>query len=122
MKGKNRSIGVVCILLALLVVFTASAYAGDDPYATIANQVRADSMVYPQPTNVEIFRSPVFGIGPGHYRSYAWALLWRPGYGDIVQITVPETGASYFYSNRYLNRDLAWALARSAELDQYENP
>ena len=134
----RRLIGIITILMAFLIVFTSSAYAdgyvspsyqrildraaAGDPYAAMAEQVREASAIYPQPTYLGIFSNPAFGTGPRHYNTVANELMWREGYCDINEVWVPETGARYLYSDRYMTRDLAWAQARSAELDHYENP
>jgi hypothetical protein len=85
--------------------------ADKDPCAVVADTVREESQIYPRPTNVQIFKSQVYGIPYNAIKSTIAGVLQNPEYADIRKLVHPATGAVYLYSAQHLNeRDALSAL------------
>jgi hypothetical protein len=101
---------------------TLLARAGaKDPCATIAETVREESRIYPRPTKVELFYTPLFQIDADQMETIVERTLQRPEYKDIQKM-VASTGAVYLYSDLYLNAAFAEAWIQWEEVERYNNP
>ncbi len=92
-----------------------------DPCLTIAETVREESRVYPRPTKVQLFYTPVFQIDPGQMEQVVERTLQQPECADIHKIVAP-TGAIYLYSNRYMEPALAERWVQWEEVERLNNP
>ncbi len=93
----------------------------NDPCATIAAMVRNESRVYPQPTNIELFKEPIFNIDPDELETHIARTLERQEFQDIKLIHA-STDARYLYSNLYMDEDYARSLVEWEEVEREENP
>jgi hypothetical protein len=92
-----------------------------DLCVTIAETVREESRIYPRPTKVRLFYSPVFQIDPGQMEMVVERTLQRQELADIKKI-VAATGAVYLFSDKYMDPGLAEAQVQWEEVDKYRNP
>lgn len=91
-----------------------------DPCTAVAETVREESRIFPRPTKVELFYSPVFQIDPGQMETVVENTLRRPEFADIKKI-VATTGAIYLFSDKYMAPGQAETLVRWEEVDKYRN-
>jgi hypothetical protein len=91
-----------------------------DPCTAVAETVREESRIFPRPTKVELFYSPVFQIAPGQMETVVENTLRRPEFSDIKKI-VATTGAIYLFSDKYMEPGQAETLVRWEEVDKYRN-
>jgi hypothetical protein len=92
--------------------------AGKAPCAVVADTVREESQIYPRPTNVQIFKSQVYGIPHKSIEATIAGVLLDPRYADIRKLLHPGTGEVYLYSAQYLNEQDALAALRDEERGQ----
>ena len=108
--------------------YLTESYAGmlskakaDDKCTTIAGTVREEARIYPRPTNIDFFKSPLFNIKPDELENYFSKTLERPEFKDIKLVTA-STGARYLYSDLYLKEEYVKSLVEWEEVGHLDNP
>jgi len=93
----------------------------NDPLGTIASTVREDSRIYPRPTSLGTFSAPIFNMDVRQLERYAEEIVSRPEFADI-KITRASNGATYLYSEQFLDPDWAKSTVEWEEVGKYDNP
>ena len=96
--------------------------AANDPCTTIADTVREESKIYPRPTNVDLFRSQVFGIPSGSLEATINWVLKKEEFLDIQKLVHPLTGAVYLYSRQHMTERHASSVMDWLEVGLRNNP
>lgn len=91
----------------------------NDPCVTIAETVREESRVYPRPTKVELFYTPVFNIDPDQLEMVVEQTLKRPEFQDIKKV-IASTQAVYLYSDKHMVAPQVERWVQWQEVDRWQ--
>lgn len=92
-----------------------------EPLPLIARIVRENSMQYPRPVPLDIFKNSPFEWTPGKILACLQKMADQEDYQDIAQ-TSTSIGTVFLYSSRHLDPDHASMLAEWLDVGQYNNP
>lgn len=90
----------------------------NDPVYLIVETVRDESKIYPRPTGAAFFENEPFNLVLEDVLKHVETILATEGYSDICVIH-PSNGATYLYSDRYLDEAGAMPIAQWVEVDMY---
>jgi hypothetical protein len=91
------------------------------PCSIIAETVREESRIYPRPTKVELFYSPVFNFDPSQMEALIEGTLRNHECADLQKV-VASTGAVYLYSKLYMDAYQAERWIEWEEVGKQDNP
>lgn len=92
----------------------------NDPPFLIAETVRDQSRIYPQPVSVEFFQFEPFKMSAEEVIQAVEVLKTDADYSDICYVETTN-GVTYLYSDRYMNERAAYQKAQWAEVDWVNN-
>jgi hypothetical protein len=92
--------------------------AANDPVYLIVETVRDESKIYPRPTGAAFFENEPFNLVLDDVLVHVETIQATEGYSDI-KVIHPSNGATYLFSDRYLDEDRALPMAQWVEVDMH---
>ena len=92
--------------------------AANDPVYLIVETVRDESKIYPRPTAATFFEYEPFNLVLDDVLVHVETILATEGYSDI-KVIHPSNGATYLFSDRYMDEDHALPMAQWVEVDMH---
>lgn len=90
--------------------------AANDPVYLIVETVRDESRIYPRPTAASFFEFEPFNLVLEDVLEHVETILATEAYSDI-KVVHPSNGATYLFSERYLDEARALPMAQWVEVD-----
>jgi hypothetical protein len=90
----------------------------NDPVYLIVETVRDESKIYPRPTGAAFFENEPFNLVLEDVLKHVETIKGTEGYSDI-RVIHPSNGATYLYSDRYLDEAQAMPIAQWVEVDMH---
>jgi hypothetical protein len=93
----------------------------ENPLVLIAEIVRENSILYPRPIPLDIFKNSPFELTQEEIQSCLQKMSDQEEYQDIAQTTT-SAGTVFLYSNIHLDPGYASMLAEWLDVGQFNNP